>query len=231
MNAASRLLKWADVNFLEVLPDDTLEGGALKARKAEHHAVSAAMAEPQRRAYLEMARRWYAEQDGTKSSITSRASSLMLFVGVISTGATLVVSSVSTPVEILRWLVVAVGAALLFACVAIAFGAVRAQGVRRYTAPFLSPEAAAAAGTALDVEEAAEYAVALEQNKKILANLVAYLDYAHKWARRAVVLIALLASLALAAAVVKPAAGAASPASDAAPAAPTSPVPTPPWVH
>jgi hypothetical protein len=228
-------LERLDFNFWEELPVEVLKGSDLRQRKAEHVATIATMAPTVRKQYLDMVRRWYAEQDATRTSITSRAATLMLFVGVITTGATLVAANLQTGVDALRIALFVVGGLLLYACVAIAFGAVRAQGIARFTSPSLTPNEVVAAGRNLDIEEAAEYATAYEQNQPILANQAAYLKFGHLWARRAIILAVMLAILVVASAATKPPpSGAASapvgtPSASALPAAtpvPASPVPT-----
>ena len=76
--------------------------------------------------FIDIVRRQYAEQAATQSSVASRGSALLLFVGVVSTGATVVAASLATSAPLVLGLILTVGASLLYACLAVAFLAVRA---------------------------------------------------------------------------------------------------------
>ncbi len=223
------------MRFWDTFPDERKKGDAAKQFEAEIRTAVEKMDDDARVKFAEIARRQYAEQEATKASVASRASALLLFVGVISTGTTVVGASLATALPVVLVLVVVVGACLLYACLAVAFLAVRAQEVATWVAPAIYPDDAMTSRV-LTVKEAVEHAVSYQQNKAGVRHLVAYLADAQRWARRAVILVVVLAMLSVLAAATKPlpsspAAAGPSVTSTASPApsqqSSATPVPTP----
>jgi hypothetical protein len=207
------------LRFWETMPAERLKGDEAKALEAELRAAIAHMDDATLGDFREIAIRQYTEQSDTHASIASRGSALLLFVGVVSTGATLVAAAVGAAAPVVLALILGVGACLLYSCLAVAFLAVRAQEVAVWVVPAIYPkDGPDLRGLAL--EEATQHAFAYQQNKAGLRHLVAYLADAQRWARRAIILVVMLAVLSVAAAATKP-----PPASTAT--SPTSPVPSP----
>lgn len=193
----------ATLRFWEVLADERLTGDAAKTLEDDIHAKVAAMDADTRKAFGDIARRQYAEQETTRASVASRGATFMLFVGVILTGATVVGASLATTNLLVIAVILIDGFFLLYASLAVAFLAVRAQGVTMWVAPAMYPKDAPDA-PAIAIKEVVENAFAYQQNKSALRNLVAYLADAQRWARRAVILVVILAALSVAAAATKP---------------------------
>ena len=220
------------MRFWDTFEDERKTGDAAVQLEAEIRAAVEAMYNDEARAkFAEIAQRQYAEQEATKASITSRASALLLFVGVISTGTTVVGASLATAHPVVLVFVLGVGACLLYACLAVAFLAVRAQEVAPWVAPAIYPDDGTTTKS-LIAKEAVEHAVSYQQNKAGVRNLVAYLADAQRWARRAVILVVLLAVLSVIAAATKPppvsqgqAAPSATPTASSAPSQQPSPTP------
>lgn len=189
--------------FWDAFPDKRKKGEELVALEAGIRTSVEAMADDTRAKFVEIARRQYEAQDSTRTSVTSRASTLLLFVGVILTGATVVAASLKTSQPIILVGILIDGAALLYACLAVAFLAVRAQEVATWTGPAIYAKQAISC-RALEATDAVEHAVAWEQNKPGLQHVVAYLLNAQQWARRAIILVVILAILSVAAAATKP---------------------------
>lgn len=191
------------MRFWDTFPDERKKGDAAKHLESQIQAAVERMDDEARVKFAEIARRQYAEQEATKASVASRASALLLYVGVIGTGTTVVAASLTTAFPAVLVAALFVGGCLLYACLAVAFLAVRAQEVTTWVAPAIYPED----GTTprdLTVKEAVEHAVSYRQNKAGVQHLVAYLADAQRWARRAVVLVVILAAVSVAAAATKP---------------------------
>jgi hypothetical protein len=215
------------LRFWDAFPDERKQGEAAVVLEAGIRASVEAMDDDARGQFVEIARRQYEEQDATRASVTSRASTLLLFVGVISTGATVVAASLQTAQPLILIAILIDGAALLYACLAVAFLAVRAQEVATWTGPAIYAKQGTSA-QALKATDAVEHAVAWEQNKPGIQHLVGYLLNAQRWARRAIILVVILAVLSVAAAATKPPAPPTPGSVPAATAAPTqTPVATP----
>ncbi len=209
------------LRFWETFPDERKKGDDAIALEAELRAAIARMDDTALSRFTDIVRRQYAEQAATHASVASRGSALLLFVGVVSTGATVVAASLATSATLVLSLILLVGACLLYACLAVAFLAVRAQEVAMWEVPAIYPRDGPDL-RALAVEEATQHALAYQQNKSGLRHLVAYLADAQRWARRAIILVVVLALLSVAAAATEP--------PQVAPATPpaltTSPAPT-----
>jgi hypothetical protein len=190
--------------FWEALPDDRKKDDEARALETKLRGAIGRMDDDTLSHFTDIALRQYAEQAATQASVASRGSALLLFVGVVSTGATVVAGSLTTSAPLLLGVTLLVGGCLLYACLAVAFLAVRAQEVATWTVPAIYPRDATAART-VAVEEASQHAFAYEQNKAGLQHLVAYLADAQRWARRAIVLVVTLALLSVASAATKPA--------------------------
>lgn len=190
------------LRFWDTFPDERKTGEAEAQLEARVRVAVVAMADDTRSDFREIARRQYAEQEAIKVSVTGRASTLLLFVGVISTGATVVAASLASTQLIVLGLTVLVGGCLMYGCLAVAFLSVRAQEVARWVVPDLDPSEAADA-RALAVEDTVRHTVAYQQNEPGVRHLVAYLADAQRWARRAVILVVLLAILSVLASATK----------------------------
>lgn len=191
------------MRFWETFQDERVKGEAAARLEAETKTAVARMDREARIRFVEIARRQTAEQEATRTSIASRASALLLFVGVIGTGTTVVASSLATALPGVLLAVLIVGGCLLYACLAVAFLAVRAQEVATWVAPAIYPDDGTTS-TDFVIKEAVEHAVSYRQNKAGVRHLVAYLADAQRWARRAVVLVVILAGVSVLAAATKP---------------------------
>lgn len=192
------------LRFWERKDDRRLEGDAATAAKAAIQADVEAVEPGALEHFLDVMRRQNADHEATRASVATRATGLLVFVGVVSTGTTIVAGSLAStwpPVWIAG---IAVGALLLYSLVAVSWLAVRAQQVSVWTGPVLSPREGPTL-RAFMLTEATDNAFAYRQNKTIVNNLVAYLADAQVWARTAVVLLSLLAVVAVAGAATKPA--------------------------
>lgn len=213
------------LRFWDTFPDERKTGEAAKKLEAEIRVAVEKMDVKTCVQFAEISRRQYAEQEATKSSVASRASALLLFVGVISTGTTVVAGSLTTVQPLFLAFVVGIGACLLYACLAVAVLAVRAQEVAMWTAPAIYADDAQSSRS-LTVKDAVEHAFSYSQNKTGVRHLVAYLADAQRWARRAVILVVCLALLSVLAAATKaPAPN--NPIASPGPQATASPAPLP----
>jgi hypothetical protein len=204
----------AELRFWETLNDETLKGGEKEHWKHQLRVDLEAIDDDALASLTEISRRRYEEQEATRGSVASRGTSLLLFVGVITTGATLVGGSLESVLPVVLVATLVAGALLLYACLAVAFLAIRAQEVTMWEVPHVDPTDAVNKRS-LAVTYALEIEAAAQQNKLTLRNRVAYLANAQRWARRAVILVVVLAILSVAAAATKP------------PSAPSSPPVTP----
>ena len=207
----------ASLWFWETLSDGTKKDDEKKAWKLQLRAELEAIDDETLAGLTEISRRRYEEQEATRGSVASRGTSLLLFVGVITTGATLVGGSLESVLPLVFVATLVAGAFLLYACLAVAFLAIRAQEVTMWEVPRVDPTDATSKRS-LAVTYAVELEAATQQNKLTLRNRVAYLADAQRWARRAVILVVVLAILSVAAAATKP------PSTPSTPA--VTPVPT-----
>lgn len=145
----------------------------------------------------------YDEIETTRGSIAAWADSLLLFVGVLTTGAALIAQSlVGVPWPSSRCSYF-FGALLLYSTVAAAVLAVRAQLVSNWDVPWIN-HAGVTDERAVKVIYAVEILVAVEQNKVRVRRPVAFLRDGQKYAIAAIAFIAVLAALSVAAAMLKP---------------------------
>ena len=171
------------------------------------------------------AARWqarYDETEATRGTITGRAGSLLLFVGVLTTGAGLIAPALSGAPAPIVGLFIIVGLLLLYSGVAAAVLAVRAQRVGQWDSPRID------VGDAVDqrslkLKYATEIYVAAEQNRLRLRRPVGMLRDGQLFAMGGIIFIAMLAVLSVTAAIVKPSAPAAAPVASPAPSAMASP--------
>jgi hypothetical protein len=216
----------ATLRFWDAFPDERKTGEAAEQLQDELRATVEKMDMETRVVFGEIARRQYGEQEATKASVTSRASTLLFFVGVITTGTTLVATSLPGTHVAVAIAMVVVGVCLLYAGLAVAFLSVRAQEVSMWTAPEISATEARNVRV-VTVADAVEHAFSYAQNEAGVRHLVAYLADAQRWARRAVILVVVLAALSVAAAATKPpSAGAASSTPTAVPSPSATPTPS-----
>jgi hypothetical protein len=206
----------AFLRFWDRLPDATLKGDAALARRSElelqvHRLRDGALAD-----FTETWRRRYEEQATVRSAVASRAAGLLVFTGVVTTGAALLATSFTGAAGWLIVLIIAVGAGLLYAAIAAGFLALRAQEVAPRAVP-RSEVGEAADGRTLTASDAVEVMAAAEQDRSSLATALDYLAGAQKWALIALLLISLLAPLSLIAAMTKPAATTGGPSPTAGP--------------
>jgi hypothetical protein len=174
--------------------------------------------------YTEFLRGRYDEQQASAASVASRGGSLFVFVGLLTTGAT-ILAGLATPANpFLLWPVLVLGFFLLYATFAAAFLAVRSQQVSMWAVPRLSPEDATSK-RALNLTFAVELMAAVEQNKKTQRHLVAYLRDGQLWARLVLLLVVLLAPIPVIAAATTPRAATAS--ATASPPVTSAPSPSP----
>lgn len=144
----------------------------------------------------------YDETEATRSTITTRANSLLLFVGVLTTGGSLIAQSLAkAPGPLVIGLVV-LGVLLLYAAVAAVVLAVRAQLVGHWDTPRIDVEAAVGERS-VKLTYAVEIYIAAEQNRARLRRPVSFLRDGQYYAIAGTVLVALLASLSVAAALVR----------------------------
>lgn len=171
------------------------------------------------------AARWqarYDEIEATRGTITGRAGSLLLFVGVLTTGAGLIAPALSGAPALIVGLFIIVGILLLYSGVAAAVLAVRAQRVGQWDSPRIDM-GDAADQRSLRLKYATEIYVAAEQNRLRLRRPVGMLRDGQLFAMGGIIFIALLAVLSVTAAIVKPPAPAAAPVASPAPSATASP--------
>jgi hypothetical protein len=171
------------------------------------------------------AARWqarYDEIEATRGTITGRAGSLLLFVGVLTTGAGLIAPALSAAPALIVALFIIVGLLLLYSGVAAAVLAVRAQRVGQWDSPRIDV-ADAVDRPALRLKYATEIYVAAEQNRLRLRRPVGMLRDAQLFAMGGIIFIALLAVLSVTAAIAKSPAPAATPVASPAPSAAASP--------
>ncbi len=191
---------WDFIRFWELLHGpggiDKEETKALRARLDKLSDKSLA-------SYTDFLWRRYEEQQSGADSVASRGGSLFVFVGILTTGATLLAGLATPENPLLFVLVLAFGFCLFYATFAAAFLAVRSQQVSVWAAPSLSPED----GTnkrALDLTLAADLMAAVEHNKQTHQNLVAYLRDGQVWARLVIFFVVVLAAIVVSANATKP---------------------------
>jgi hypothetical protein len=165
----------------------------------------------------------YDEIEATRASVYMRANSLLLFVGIIVTGAGLIGQSLTGAPAPLVVAFVIDGLFLLYAIVGTAVLAVRAHLVTNWDTPWIKHEESTDERT-IRVLYATEILVAVEQNKIRIRGPVAFLSNAQQYAIAAIAFLALLAVLSVMAAVLKPPAPVAAPGAGASTVPSVSPV-------
>jgi hypothetical protein len=169
------------------------------------------------------AARWqdrYDDIEVTRGTITTRANSLLLFVGVLTTGAGLIAQTFVGARGALVALLVLVGVPLLYSGVAAAVLAVRAQMVTHWDAPRID-FADATDERSARLTYAVEIFVAAEQNRMRLRRPVGFLRDGQYYAVGAIALVAMLVALSVTATLLKPPPVVNSPAVSSAPAVPS----------
>jgi hypothetical protein len=176
------------------------------------------------------AARWqarYDEIEATRGTVTTRSNSLLLFVGVLTTGAGLIGQSLSGAPGPIVGLFIFFGVLLLYCAVGAAVLAIRAQRVGLWDSPRVDV-ADATDERSLRLKYAVEIYIAAEQNRVGLRIPVGILRDGQEFALAGIVLIALLAALSVTAAVLTSApdasGGTAPPGPSVAPS--VSPLPT-----
>ncbi len=165
------------------------------------------------------AARWqarYNEIEATRGTITGRAGSLLLFVGVLTTAASLIAPALSGAPKWIVGLFIIVGLFLLYAGVAAAVLAVRAQRVSQWDSPRIDVSDAIDQRS-VRLKYATEIYVAAEQNRLRVRRPVGMLRDGQLFAMGGILFIAMLAVLSVTAAIVK------RPTPAAAPVAPPAP--------
>jgi hypothetical protein len=206
----------AFLRFWEEIPDRTRKGDAKKAWKDDLRRQVARLPAATVGPFTDIWRRRYEEQEASRGLVASRAGSLFVFVGIITTGAAIVGTSLASVHPVLLLLIVATGGCLLYSAVAAAFLAVRSQQVATWEVPRVDADATIDQ-RALDTTYAVEIVAAAEQNRSTLADRVSYLRDAQLWALIAVLLIAILAPLSVVAAITKSGPAVAGPSPSAGP--------------
>ncbi|NJD26916.1 MAG: hypothetical protein FIA92_01300 [Chloroflexi bacterium] len=190
------------IQFWKPPQDRRLSGEAAERRLGEIRTQVIEMDREARGRFAEIAKEQFDEQDRIRADVAGRASQLLLFVGIVLTGTTIVAGSFSSSLLLVTALTLIVGLALLYACLAIAWLAVQAQRVRDWSRPGITPSDVTTV-VGLDIENAARTYFGAAQNKLAADDLVAHLRDAQWWARTAIVLVAILAVLAVAASATK----------------------------
>jgi hypothetical protein len=180
--------------------------------------------------YIAFLQRRYDEQKAGADSVSSRGGSLFVFVGILTTGATLLAGLATPENPWLLGLIVLFGFCLFYATLAAAFLAIRSQQVSVWKAPSLKLENLGSK-RALDVQLAVELMAAVDFNRETHRNLVAYLRDGQVWARLVLFLVVILAAIVVFANATKPMGTAASPATPSAMVAPSPAVATTPGVQ
>lgn len=214
----------AFLKFWGPLEDTTKTGDEKKAWKADLRGQLETRDDETLDAFAARMQARYDEDQATRHSVAGRANSLLLFVGVLTTGAALIADSlVGAPWPLVVAFVI-VGASLLYCTLAAAVLAVRAQLVGNWDVPWMNLTDATDEH-AIKVIYATEILVAVEQNKIRVRRPVAFLRDGQKYGIAAIALIAALAVLSVMAAIVKPpgAADAGTPRPSSAPAASPAP--------
>jgi hypothetical protein len=195
------------LQFWELLPDP--KGGLDEKAKKALRARLDGLSDKSLASYTEFLQRRYEEQQAAADSVASRGGSLFVFVGIITTGGTLLAGLATPANPLLLWLVLGFGFCLLYATFAAAFLAVRSQQVSVWAVPRLTPEDGTSK-RALDLTLAVELMTAVEHNKQTQRNLVSYLRDGQGWARLVLLFVVLLAAIVVVANATKPTAAIAS---------------------
>lgn len=190
------------LQFWKPPQDRRLKGDAADRRLGEIRTQVVEMDRYARERFAEIAKEQFDEQDHIRADVAGRASQLLLFVGVVSTGTTIVAASFSSSSLRVTALTLIIGLALLYACLAIAWLAVQAQRVRDWSRPGITPSDVTSV-LGLEIENTARTHFDATQNKLAVDDLVAHLRDAQWWARTAIVLVTILAVLAVAASATK----------------------------
>ena len=125
----------AFLRFWDRLPDATLKGDAAQARRSELELQVDRLRDGALADFTETWRRRYEEQATVRTAVASRVAGLLVFTGVVTTGAALLATSFTGAAGWLIVLIVAVGAGLLYAAIAAGFLALRAQEVAARAVP------------------------------------------------------------------------------------------------
>ena len=176
--------------------------------------------------YIEFLQRRYEEQKSGADSVASRGGSLFVFVGIVTTGATLLAGLATPENPWLLGLILVFGFCLFYATFAASFLAIRSQQVSVWMAPTLEPEDCGSK-RAMDVQLAVELMAAVDFNRETHRNLVAYLRDGQVWARMVLFLVVLLAAIVVLANATKPMATSASPTVSVPTVAPSASLSTP----
>lgn len=161
------------------------------------------------------------ESEATRVSVNSRANNLLLFVGVLTTGAALVARTLESADSSWALATIVVGALLLWGALSTAVLAVRAQRVGVWDSPWIDI-GELQNSKSLRVERVVQLYVAAHQNKNRLRGPVGLLAHAQSYA---LVSLFLVASLAILSVLAPP--SSAEPQSEPPPATiQASPVPT-----
>lgn len=193
-------MSWSDlmalIQFWKPPDDKRLTGDDARRALNEIRSTVTGMDPAARERFGKIAEDEYADQDAVRSDVAGRASQLLLFVGIVSTGTTIVAASLSSSSPVVTGVTLVCGASLLYACLAIAWLAVQAQRVQMWSRPGIKPDDVTS-GPSLEIELAARTYFHASQNKIVVADLVAHLRDAQWWARTAIFLIAVLAVLSI----------------------------------
>jgi len=195
------------LRFWELLPDP--KGGLDEKAKKALRARLDGLSDKSLASYTEFLQRRYEEQQAAADSVASRGGSLFVFVGIITTGGTLLAGLATPANPLLLWLVLGFGFCLLYATFAAAFLAVRSQQVSVWAVPRLTPEDGTSK-RALALTLAVELMTAVEHTKQTQRNLVSYLRDGQVWARLVLLFVVLLAAIVVVANATKPTAAIAS---------------------
>lgn len=218
---------WHLLLFLGRLPDETRKGEDKRSWERELRRELGARDDATLDAF---AARWqarYDEIEATRGTITTRTNSLLLFVGVLITGAGLIAQSIAGAPGPFVLLLVLVGIPLLYSGVAAAVLAVRAQRVGRWDSPRVDV-VDAANERSVRLQYAVEIYVAAEQNRLRLRAPVGMLRDGQLYAILGIALVAAIVALSVSATLVKPTGSVIGPLASPAPSASSAaPTPTP----
>jgi hypothetical protein len=216
---------WSHLLFAGRLKDETRKGAAKEAWKADLRAELGKRDDKTLDALTTRMQARYDEIEAVRASVHTRANALLLFVGIITTGAGIIAQGLVGAPPLLVGLFAVDGVLLLYATVGAAVLAVRAHLVGQSDTPWIEHEEATSE-RAVRVIYATEILVAADQNKVRLRRPVAFLASGQRYALAAIFLVAFLATLSVVAAVTKPAPAVVNPMASPTPA-PSVPGPSP----
>lgn len=189
--------------FLGRQPDCTLKGEEKIAWKQEVGSRLASLTDDALIRFGEIWRKRYDELEATRVSASTRANSLFVFVGVLTTGATIVSGSlVRAPLPLLIVIWIAAGL-LVYSALGAAVLAVRSQLVTNWDIPRVDLNDTADERT-LVLTNAVEVYIAAEQNKRRLANVTGCLRDGQIYALVALFVVATLVVLSVVASAARP---------------------------